>query len=87
MTAESIFQEIRVALNGRPVRLVLGVCGPWLTHQAEVVIRLVTIVLGISGPPVLWPISDGLLLPETEPYHLLTRLGILARETAARWRR
>jgi phage shock protein PspC (stress-responsive transcriptional regulator) len=50
MTTESIFQEIKLALNGRPGQaLVLGVCKALAVRMKQEVwlVRLVTIVLGM----------------------------------------
>ena len=92
MTSESIIQEIKLALNGRPGQaLVLGVCRALAVRMRQEVwlVRLVTIVLGMFWTlPVLSAyIVLGFMLHETEQRTrgFFTGLGILARETAARW--
>lgn len=89
MTAESIFQEIKDALNGRPGQpIVLGVCQALATrfHQEVWQVRLVTIVFAIiwTVPITAIYILLGFLLPECEnrTRGFFRGLGIVARETA-----
>ena len=88
MTAESIFQEIKEALSGRPGQaIVLGVCQALGTrfNQEVWLVRLVTILLAIiwTLPIAAIYIVLGFLMPETE---IRTRgffrgLGIVIHET------
>jgi len=89
MTAETIFQEIKEALNGRPGQpIVLGVCQSLSARCNGQVwaVRLATIVLGIfwTLPIAAAYVVLGLVLPETENRSrgFFTGLGIMARETA-----
>ena len=71
MTAESIFQEIKEALSGRPGQaIVLGVCQALATRFRQEVwlVRLVTIVFAIvwTFPIMAIYILLGFFLPETE---------------------
>jgi len=89
MTAESIFQEIKQALSGRPGQpIVLGVCKTLAARISKEVwcIRLTVIVLGLfwTLPIVAAYVVLGFVLPETEhrTRGFFTGLGILAREAA-----
>ena len=89
MTAESIFQEIKQALNGRPGQpIVLGVCKTLAARIGQEVwcVRLAVIVLGVfwTLPIVAAYVVLGFVLPETEDRArgFFTGLGITARETA-----
>jgi len=89
MTAESIFQEIRQALNGRPGQaLVLGVCKA-IASRCKLEawqVRLVALVLGLvwTFPVFAAYVILGFVLPETEQRSrdFFRGLGIMARETA-----
>jgi phage shock protein PspC (stress-responsive transcriptional regulator) len=89
MTAESIFQEIKQALNGRPGQaIVLGVCQAIAVRTGKEVwiVRLGAILLCLfwTLPALAAYIVLGFLLPETETRtrDFFTGLGIMARETA-----
>ena len=73
MTAESIFQEIKDALSGRPGQaIVLGVCQALATRFRQEVwlVRLVTIVFAIvwtllssnTSASAMWACSTGVWL-------------------------
>ena len=91
VTAESIFQEIKQALNGRPGQpIVLGVCKTLAARINKEVwcVRLALIVLGLfwTLPIVAAYVVLGFVLPDTEDRTrgFFTGLGITARETAER---
>lgn len=93
MTAESIFHEIKQALNGRPGQaIVLGVCQTLAARIDKEVwtVRLAAIVVGVfwTLPMVVVYIVAGFLLPETEnrTRGFFTGLGILVRQTAGKAR-
>jgi phage shock protein PspC (stress-responsive transcriptional regulator) len=93
MTAETICQDIKQALSGRPGQaIVLGVCQALATRYNKEAwcVRLAAIILGMCWTlPVLAAyVLLGLLLPETEKRTrgFFTGLGILARETAQKAR-
>ena len=89
MTAESIFQEIKEALSGRPGQpIVLGVCQAVAARFRQEVwlVRLVTIVFAIvwTFPIMAIYILLGFFLPETEDRSrgFFRGLGVVAHETA-----
>jgi len=89
MTAESIFQEIKQALNGRPGQpIVLGVCKTLAARFGMEVwrVRLAVIVLGVfwALPVLAAYVVLGFVLPETEERArgFFTGLGITVREAA-----
>lgn len=89
MTAESIMQEIRQALNGRPGQaLILGVCKtiasrcrlePWQVRLAALIVGLVWTFPVLAAYVIL-----GFVLPETEQRSrdFFRGLGIMAKEAA-----
>ena len=89
MTAETIIEEIKEALNGRPGQpIVLGVCQTLSTrfNRKVWIVRLATVLLGMfwTLPILAAYVILGLVLPETvnRSRGFFTGLGILARETA-----
>jgi phage shock protein PspC (stress-responsive transcriptional regulator) len=89
MTADSIIDEIKQALNGRPGQpIVLGVCNTVARKLGKEVwcVRLATIVLTLfwTLPAIAAYVIAGLMLKETEhrTRGFFTGLGILVRETA-----
>jgi len=88
MTAESIIQEIKQALNGRPGQpIVLGVCRALSVRfrQEAWIVRLAFIIVGLfwALPALAAYIVLGFMLPETERRtgDFFSGLGILIRET------
>jgi phage shock protein PspC (stress-responsive transcriptional regulator) len=87
MTANSVVQEIRQALEGRPGQpMILGVCQALATRYKQQAwgVRLVTIIAGAiwTLPTLAVYILLGFLLPETETRTrgFFTGLGVVARE-------
>jgi len=88
MTAESIFQELKQALNGRPGQaIVLGVCRTLAKrlNQEVWIVRAVTIAAGVffTFPTIAIYILAGFFLPETEvrTRGFFSGLGVVLRET------
>lgn len=91
MNAESIFQEMRQALTGRPGQaIVLGVCQALALRFKRQAwhVRLATLILGLfwTLPILAAYIILGFVLPETErrSRDFFTGAGIMAREFAQR---
>jgi phage shock protein PspC (stress-responsive transcriptional regulator) len=89
MTADSIVQEIKQALAGRPGKpMVLGVCQAIATRYKQQVwgVRLGTIIAGAiwTLPTLAAYILLGFLLSETETRTrgFFTGLGVVAREAS-----
>lgn len=91
MTAESIFQEIRQALSGRPGQaLVLGVCKT-IAERFKLEawqVRLATLILGLVWffPVTAAYVILGFVMPETErrSRDFFRGAGILLKESAER---
>jgi len=89
MTADSIVQEIKQALAGRPGQpMVLGVCQAFATRYRQPAwgVRLATIIAGAiwTLPTLAAYIVLGFLLSETETRTrgFFTGLGVVVRETS-----
>ena len=89
MTADSIIQEIKQALAGRPGQpMVLGVCQAFAARYKQQAwgIRLAAIVAGViwTLPMLAAYVLLGFLLSETETRTrgFFTGLGVVARETS-----
>jgi phage shock protein PspC (stress-responsive transcriptional regulator) len=87
MTADSIVQEIKQALAGRPGQpMVLGVCQAFATRYKQQAwgVRLVTLIAGAiwTLPTLAAYILLGFLLSETETRTrgFFSGLGVVARE-------
>ena len=88
MTAESIFQEIKEALGGRPGQpIVLGVCQALASRFRQEVwlVRLVTIILAVCWtlPITALYVVLGLVMPESESRTrgFFRGLGVVIHET------
>jgi len=89
MTAESIIQEVKEALNGRPGQpIVLGVCQALAKRLSQEVwiVRLATIIAGVffTFPTLAIYILAGFFLSETEvrTRGFFSGLGVVIREFA-----
>ncbi|MGH8035509.1 MAG: PspC domain-containing protein [Lysobacterales bacterium] len=91
MKRDSIFEEIRQALSGRPGQaLVFGVCQALATRFGRQAwqVRLATLILALvwTTPILAVYVILGFLMPETEnrSRDFFTGAGIMAREFAGR---
>lgn len=89
MTADSIVQEIKQVLAGRPGQpMVLGVCQAFASRykQQAWIVRLVAIISGViwTLPTLAVYVLLGFLLPETvtRTRGFFTGLGVVLRETS-----
>ena len=88
MTAESIFEEMKQALNGRPGQpIVLGVCRAVAKRLSQEVwlVRLVTIIAAVffTFPTLAIYILAGFFMAETEvrTRGFFSGLGVVIRES------